>query len=953
MQSGFDINRLRQEALIRWLKPAEVFFILKNHESFQLTHEPPKRPPSGSLFLFNRRVLRFFRKDGYVWRKKRDGRTISEAHERLKVENVNVLNCYYAHGEPPNLSLQRRSYWMLDPAYEHIVLVHYREITEGIFTSRNIATPSINQELLAFNHVKDVQLLNSHGQPLPAYRDHNKVGDVQEQVGYSDSQMLDFAGGGEKHQKQSGSSSSAIVSNKNEPSSKDMMNLSSDSAQTDLYVTDILTPDSDPEALNFSTYALETVLPHEKDTFFRPSQQETISGPLNEQLETQFWDRLDVGGNGHQISHSESGSHLSAARRFLFESDSLIESPTSHLPEGEKVQNYTSEAWNLDQQSSLVPGEGNDTDWLGPVTSGIENNHYSSDYSGMWDDASQFEIPLTTDSSVTVSQKQLFSIREISPEWAFTSGNTKVIIAGAFLCNALDFSWSVMFDDIEVRAEIVQEGILRCRTPQHGTGKVTLCVTSSNRESCSELREFEFCADSTNSNSAVTSLQPDASKNDEELKLLMSFTKMLLCRPDSAANHVESFGKVGLTDNMLEQLTVTLPDTVDWILQELLKDKLQQWLLSRRQMDGTKCFLSKQEQGIIHVISGLGYEWALSPILEAGVGINFRDAKGWTALHWAARFGREEMVAVLIAAGASAGAVTDPTSHDPLGKTAASVAAAHGHHGLAGYLSEAALTSHLSSLTLEESEIYKGSAEVEAERKMESISQRSNELHVGGTEDELSLKDFLAAARNATQAAARIQSAFRVYSFRKKQLKTSKSCDPHDFGLTQEELNALSSASKFRWSFNGPRDYKYGTAALSIQKKFRSWHERKAYVNMRKNVMKIQAHVRGYQTRKKYKELLWAVNVLEKAILRWLRKGDGLRGFQPEHITEDDEDEDEDIVRLLRKQKINPALDQAVARVLTLVESTEARKQYHRILERYRQAMEHRPEGTAPSDSCM
>lgn len=164
-----------------------------------------------------------------------------------------------------------------------------------------------------------------------------------------------------------------------------------------------------------------------QDTFFHPSQQETIFGPLNEQLETQFWDQLDVGVNGHQISHSESGSHLSAARRFLFESDSLIESPTSHLPEFEKVQNYTSEAWNLDQQSRLVPGEGNDTDLLGPVTSGIENNHYSSDYSGMWGDASQFEIPLTTDSSVTVSQKQLFSIREISPEWAFTSGNTKVL----------------------------------------------------------------------------------------------------------------------------------------------------------------------------------------------------------------------------------------------------------------------------------------------------------------------------------------------------------------------------------------------------------------------------------------------------------------------------------------------------------------------------------------------
>lgn len=39
----------------------------------------------GSLFLFNRRVLRFFRKDGHSWRKKKDGRTVGEAHERLKV----------------------------------------------------------------------------------------------------------------------------------------------------------------------------------------------------------------------------------------------------------------------------------------------------------------------------------------------------------------------------------------------------------------------------------------------------------------------------------------------------------------------------------------------------------------------------------------------------------------------------------------------------------------------------------------------------------------------------------------------------------------------------------------------------------------------------------------------------------------------------------------------------
>ena len=37
------------------------------------------------MFLFNKRVLRFFRKDGHNWRKKKDGRAVGEAHERLKV----------------------------------------------------------------------------------------------------------------------------------------------------------------------------------------------------------------------------------------------------------------------------------------------------------------------------------------------------------------------------------------------------------------------------------------------------------------------------------------------------------------------------------------------------------------------------------------------------------------------------------------------------------------------------------------------------------------------------------------------------------------------------------------------------------------------------------------------------------------------------------------------------
>ncbi|KAJ0010682.1 hypothetical protein Pint_32936 [Pistacia integerrima] len=81
----------------------------------------------GSLFLFDRKVLRYFRKDGHNWRKKKDGKTVKEAHEKLKVGSVDVLHCYYAHGEE-NENFQRRCYWLLEQDMMHIVFVHYLEV---------------------------------------------------------------------------------------------------------------------------------------------------------------------------------------------------------------------------------------------------------------------------------------------------------------------------------------------------------------------------------------------------------------------------------------------------------------------------------------------------------------------------------------------------------------------------------------------------------------------------------------------------------------------------------------------------------------------------------------------------------------------------------------------------------------------------------------------------------
>ncbi|GFY91498.1 calmodulin-binding transcription activator protein with CG-1 and Ankyrin domain [Actinidia rufa] len=570
----------------------------------------------------------------------------------------------------------------------------------------------------------------------------------------------------------------------------------------------------------------------------------------------------------------------------------------------------------------------------------------------------------------------------------------QVVIVGSFPCDPSEVAWTCMFGGIEIPVRIIQEGVICFQAPPHPPGKVTLCIVSDNRESCSEDIVFEYRV-SPSSCGHCSSSQAETTKSPEELLLLVRFVRMLLLDPsvqngDITESVTDPFGQFkagedswGHVIDALLDCSWTLSGTTDWLLQELLKDKLQQWLSSRSQGTYNRqgSSLSRKAQGVIHMVAGLGFEWALNPILNSGVSINFRDINGWSALHWAARFGRthvigwwnygaaechlslqairiaaegcprkgkvpwhpeepltlgyhleardanfvrgvhcphvsqggmrlvrviykadawEKMVAALIASGASAGAVTDPNPQDPTGKTPAFIAATSGHKGLAGYLSEVALTSHLSSLTLEENEKSKGSADVEAENAVNSISQTS----LATDEDEASLKDTLEAVRNAAQAASRIQAAFREHSFRKRQ---------------QREVAAAAAA-----------------AALAIQKKYRGWKGRKNYIAIRHKVVKIQAHVRGYQTRKQYKIFCWAVSVLEKIVLRWRRKGVGLRGFRPE-MESIDESEDEDILKLFRKQKVDKAINEAVSRVLSMVDSLEARKQYRRLLERYRQ----------------
>ncbi|PRQ48661.1 putative transcription factor CG1-CAMTA family [Rosa chinensis] len=122
LDDQLELPQILLQAKHRWLRPAEIFEVLQNHSRFCLS-EPADKPSSMTFDC----ICMSFRKDGYRWKKTKDGKAVKEAHERLKAGGVEALHCYYAHGEE-NENFQRRCYWMIEEPLSHIVLVHYREV---------------------------------------------------------------------------------------------------------------------------------------------------------------------------------------------------------------------------------------------------------------------------------------------------------------------------------------------------------------------------------------------------------------------------------------------------------------------------------------------------------------------------------------------------------------------------------------------------------------------------------------------------------------------------------------------------------------------------------------------------------------------------------------------------------------------------------------------------------
>uniref|UniRef100_A0A8D1R113 Calmodulin binding transcription activator 2 n=1 Tax=Sus scrofa TaxID=9823 RepID=A0A8D1R113_PIG len=111
---------------LRWNTNEEIASYLITFEKHDewLSCAPKTRPQNGSIILYNRKKVKY-RKDGYLWKKRKDGKTTREDHMKLKVQGMECLYGCYVHSSIVP-TFHRRCYWLLQNP--DIVLVHYLNV---------------------------------------------------------------------------------------------------------------------------------------------------------------------------------------------------------------------------------------------------------------------------------------------------------------------------------------------------------------------------------------------------------------------------------------------------------------------------------------------------------------------------------------------------------------------------------------------------------------------------------------------------------------------------------------------------------------------------------------------------------------------------------------------------------------------------------------------------------
>jgi len=232
---------------------------------------------------------------------------------------------------------------------------------------------------------------------------------------------------------------------------------------------------------------------------------------------------------------------------------------------------------------------------------------------------------------------KLAKLTDFSPEWDYVEGGTKILIMSPDFHNGLNYF--CMFDQVEVPAELVQDGVIRCRAPPHyKPGFVSFCVTRGNFMLFSEVYHFEF-----KGRDAPSDL---LTMNERSFKLRIIER---LERLEREANSASAMGSISLSDNIMESLTSTLEDKC--LTEEQLEQVFVKILASlMKGLDNTDTINSQDGDGftLLHYACALRYHILASTLIQYGADVNIQDKSGNTPFHWAMKNKDQKMIKTLV-----------------------------------------------------------------------------------------------------------------------------------------------------------------------------------------------------------------------------------------------------------------------------------------------------------------
>ncbi|XP_051163662.1 uncharacterized protein LOC127283047 isoform X2 [Leptopilina boulardi] len=661
----------------RWNTNEEIAAILINfqrHAEWQ-SREAKVRPRSGSMLLFSRKKVRY-RRDGYCWKKRKDGKTTREDHMKLKVQGVEcIYGCYVHSAILP--TFHRRCYWLLQNP--DVVLVHYLNVPYPDGDAKLaalppcLALPPDKKEWTRDELASQLRpmFLGSDDDPNNPHLSQNSNHPVDMIV----SQLLD---------RQRASSASTTTSAQIAPRRLTPDNQVSSTTGGQQPTTTASTAPRVYSRHSHSTQSQQSaplvlslqqiqggggllILNSQPYHHQQQQQQQQQSAPQTNQVEMQ------------QVSDQKIVQQIGVDREQQTQQDidtkdnidcTNVQTLTTSGSGSAGVTDFA-ETLDLSQEdiqrtlsANMVPPSPSpspaDNSIINPMDfidspDDVLVNLDAFDVFGDLPELHDFDTEhckaeeRSADNDNPCHPGTTVHIAEYSPEWSYTEGGVKVLVAGPWTGGSNSQSYSILFDAEPVEACLVQPGVLRCRCPAHAPGIASLQVACDGFV-VSDSVAFEYRKPPTSEPSPEKALLDRLA--DVEARLQGSDSH-------SPAAHLE------------ERLVAYCQEAV-----------ARPWRTSAEP-------LQSGGPTLLHLAAGLGYSrlacallhWRAenpSSVLDAEVDALRQDAAGLTPLAWACAAGHADTARILYRWNAMALRVRDCQN-----RSATELAAENGHTAIA------------------------------------------------------------------------------------------------------------------------------------------------------------------------------------------------------------------------------------------------------------------------------